>query len=124
MGIYDDIKNAKKRIPKPKWKILEESYGDAIREMLREGIPITEQIRILLKNKAVEKLYYKEYYDILCRRFGYKGRVLEFRPKGGDETPARPAQKEGGQQQAKRKETRRRDPVSALEEDADLLDFL
>jgi len=124
MGIFDDIKNAKRRTARPKWKILKEDYGDAIEQMIKEGIPITEQIRILLKNKAVEKLYYKEYYDILCRRFGYKGRVLKFRPKEEDEPSARPAKKEGRQQQVKRKETRRRDPVSALEEDADLLDFV
>lgn len=72
MGLIEDIEEIEKS-KMPKWKKIKE-YEAEVRMMIEKGIPIKKQIELILKNQIVDKLYYKEYRDILVKHFGYTGR--------------------------------------------------
>ena len=73
MSLMDEIKKYKKENKKQKADILL-GIKDEIQEMILIGIPIKKQIELILSNTEIEKLQYAEYYNILKKHFGYKGK--------------------------------------------------
>lgn len=124
MGIMKEIRRYKTRKKVTKREILLR-HEKEIRAMIDEGVPLTRQIDLIIQNGILEKIDYKQYRKILVDWFDYKG------------TPTRPTSRTFEIKEKKREdrkpktinpkkpktEKRRRDPVRALEEDADLLDF-
>jgi len=121
MALIDDIKkeikNSKEKRKKTKWQILKE-YENEIKMMIENNIPLKKQIELILKNGILEKIDYKEYYNILVKYFNYDGKYKKqriFKPQ----QPQQPHQP----QQQKEKPKQIIDPVKKLSEDVDLLDL-
>jgi len=71
MSLMEEIEKVIEEKKIPKWKILQNEADKEIRKMIDSGIPITQQIELLLKYKVVDKLDRKEYTGILVKHFGY-----------------------------------------------------
>lgn len=71
MGMMDEIKIEIEKNTLPKWKILKDKIEIEILEMVKNNIPITKQIQLILKYGVLEKIERKEYTNILERHFGY-----------------------------------------------------
>jgi len=71
MGMMDEIKEEIAKNTVPKWKIIKDKIEKEVIEMVKNNIPITKQIELILKYGVVQKLERKEYTNILIRHFGY-----------------------------------------------------
>ncbi len=124
MGIMEEVRRYKTRKKPTKREILLGQEKE-VRAMIDAGIPLTKQIDFIIKNGILDKIDYKQYRKILVDWFDYKGsptrptsRTFELEEKKREEKKSK-----APNQKKTKTEKRRRDPVRALEEDADLLDF-
>ena len=80
MGLLKDKVKELILAKKPKkWEILKECCEDDIKEMIKAGIPIRKQLKIIQGAQVVDKLSLSEYYKIIKNHFGYAGRAPKVR---------------------------------------------
>ena len=119
MALIDDIQKeiqkTKEKKKKTKWQILKE-YENEIKIMIDNDVPLKKQIELILKNSILEKLDYKEYYNILVKHFNYNGKYKK-------QKIFKPQQTQNFTVPQKAKPKKIIDPVEKLSKDIDLLDF-
>ena len=123
MGIMEEVRRYKTRKKPTKREILLH-HEKEVRAMIEAGIPLTKQIDLIIKNGILDKIDYKQYRKILVDWFDYKGAPA--RTKNLVKIFEEPKKEISKRETSKspKIQKRRRDPVAALEEDADLLDFI
>ncbi|NPA75997.1 MAG: hypothetical protein GXO25_07970 [Euryarchaeota archaeon] len=127
MSLRDSIiEAAEKAVEKrPKWQVLVEDYREEVETMIELGVPVLQQVKILLDNGVFEKLDVKQYRKIITEHFGYKGRKT---PKQRARMAAKRRKfkfekKEEPRPPARAKVVERKATDDLLSQDVDLLDF-
>lgn len=128
MGMMDEIKREIEKNAVPKWKILKDKIEREILEMVKNNIPITKQIELILKYGVVEKLERKEYTNILERHFGYvkknsrgKNKTPKMKPTGS--IKKEPVKKIPQPKAKIEKPAEKKSVEDRLSADIDLMDF-
>ena len=120
MGIIEEVRRYKIRKKPTKREILL-GHEKEVLAMIDAGIPLTKQIDLIIKNGILDKIDYKQYRKILVDWFDYKGSPTRSKNRVFESSEKNEEKKDPV---SKKNKKRRRDPVAALEEDADLLDFI